>query len=76
MTNKEMVINVLNEYGCMNSFQIKGAVYRAYGENITPQTAAGTLRPLISQGFAASSKDANNKTIYWLTDYGKEKLIK
>lgn len=76
MTNKEMVVNVLNKYGCMNSFQIKGAIYREYGVTITPQSAAGVLRPLIGYGWAANSKDGSNKTIYWLTDAGKEKLFK
>ena len=76
MTNKEMVINVLNEFGCMNSFQIKGAVYRKFGATITPQTAAGVLRPLIGYGYAANSKDGYGKAIYWLTEAGKEKLFK
>ena len=76
MTNKEMVTNVLNEYGCMTSCQIKGAVFRKYGAIITPQTAAGVLRPLIGYGWAANSKDGSGKTIYWLTEMGKEKLFK
>lgn len=74
MTNREMIVSVLNEYGCMNSFQIKGAVYRKFGVTITPQSAAGALRPLIGQGLAANSKDGSGKTIYWITEFGKEKL--
>ena len=76
MTNKEMIANVLINFSCMSSSQIKGAVYRKYNVIITPQTAAGVLRPLIGYGWAASSKDGNNKTIYWLTNEGKEKLFK
>lgn len=76
MTNKEMVISVLNDHGCQDGFQIKGSVYRKFGASITPQTAAGVLRPLISAGYAAKGTNpSNGKMVYWLTDFGKEKLI-
>ena len=77
MTNKEMIIDVLKDCGCQNSTQIKGAIYRKFGENISPQSISGNLRTLISIGYAAKSPDpTNNKMVYWLTDYGKEKLGK
>ena len=77
MTTKEMVISVLNDHGCQNGFQIKGAVYRKFGESISPQTAAGVIRPLVAAGYAGKSPSpTDGKMVYWLTDYGKEKLIK
>lgn len=77
MTNKEMVINVLKDGGCANGFQIKGLVYRKYGAEISAQTAAGIMRPLIAQGMAAKSPDPlNGKMVYWLTEYGKKELFK
>ena len=75
MTNKEMVISVLNDCGCQTGFQIKGAVYRKFGVSISPQTAAGVMRPLIAAGMAAKSPNpADGKMVYWLTDYGKKVL--
>ena len=75
LTNKEMIIDVLNDYSCQSGYQIKGMVYRKYGVHITPQTAAGVLRPLIKDNFAAKSYNPmNGTTVYWLTDAGKEKF--
>ena len=76
MTNKEMVIGVLNEYGAMTSKQISTCINRKFGVSVSPAQAAGTLRPLVGRSEAATSKDAYGKTVYWLTDYGKEVLIK
>ncbi len=74
MTNKEMIISVLKDFDCMNSVQIKGAIYRKFGESISPQSISGTMRPLISAGYAGKSPDSSGKMVYWLSDFGKEKL--
>ena len=77
MTKKEMVVSVLNDHGCQNSYQIKGAVYRKFGETISPQTASGVMRGLVSAGYAGKSTNpSDGKMVYWLTDYGKEQLFK
>lgn len=77
MTNKEMVISVLNDHGGQDGFQIKGSVYRKFGASITSNSAAGIMRPLIAAGYAGKSPNpANGKMVYWLTPLGKEKLIK
>ena len=77
MTNKEMILNVMKGGICATGFQIKGLVYREYGAEISPQSAAGVMRPLVAQGMAAKSPDPiSGKMVYWLTDYGKEHLFK
>ena len=77
MTNKEMVISVLNDHSCQTGFQIKGSVFRKFGIRITPQTAAGVMRPLVAAGYAGKSPNpVDGKMVYWLTDYGKERLFK
>lgn len=77
MTNKDMIISVLNDHGCQNSFQIKGMVYRKFGVTISSQTAASAMRPLITAGYANKCPDpTSGKMVYWLTDYGKEQLFK
>ena len=77
MTNKEMILSVLKDGTCASGFQIKGLVYRKYGAEISPQAAAGVMRPLVAQGMAGKSPDPySGKMVYWLTDYGKEHLFK
>lgn len=77
MTNKEMIISVLNDHGCQTGFQIKGSVFRKFGVSISPNAASGVMRPLIAAGYAGKYPDpASGKMAYWLTDLGKEKLIK
>lgn len=65
-TNKEMVVEVLAEYGAMTSRQIAVQVNNKIGVVLTPAQVAGALRPLVAQGKAANSKDAKGKTVYWL----------
>ena len=66
MTIKDMVYDVLQEKGTLSAFEIKGFVYRKYGENISTQSAAGLLRGLVNQGKVARSRDGNNRTVYWI----------
>lgn len=73
MTNKEMVIEALKAYGCSNSFQIKGIIHRMFNEEISTNSISGILRPLYSKGYVNKS-NATGKTVYWLTDWGKEQL--
>ena len=37
-----------------------------------PAQAAGAIRPLVKAGWAGSSQDDKNTTIYWLTEEGKK----
>lgn len=74
MTNKELVVEALNTYGAMTSRQIAVQVNNKKGVVLTPAQVAGALRPLVAKGIAANSKDSHNKTVYWITEYGKETL--
>ena len=76
MTNKELVVDVLNTYGAMTSRQIAVQINNVHGVVLTPAQVAGALRPLAARGMAANSKDAHNKSVYWLTDFGKKELVK
>jgi hypothetical protein len=66
MTNKKMVVEVLQNYGAMTSRQVAVQIFNKYGASITPAQVAGVLRPLIVKGEAANSKDERNQTRYWL----------
>jgi DNA-binding PadR family transcriptional regulator len=76
MTNKKMVVEVLNTYGAMTSRQIAIQINNKMGVVLTPAQVAGALRPLAAKGMTANSKDAHGKSVYWLTDYGKQELFK
>ena len=65
-TNREMVVEMLTEYGAMTSRQIAVQINNKMGVVLTPAQVAGALRPLVATGKAASSKDTHGKTIYWL----------
>lgn len=74
-TNKEMIIEVLDTYGAMTSHQIAVQINNKMGVVLTPAQVAGALRPLIARGEAANSKNAYGKTVYWITDFGKNQCI-
>ena len=76
MTNKDLVIDVLNTYGAMTSRQIAVQINNIHGVVLTPAQVAGATRPLTAKGMTANSKDAHGKSVYWLTDYGKHELLK
>ena len=67
MTNKDVIIKVLNEHPCLTAMEVRQFAKRLYNYDITPQAVAGAMRPLIAAGLAASDKHpSNGKTIYWL----------
>ena len=67
MTNKDVVIKVLNEHPCLTAMEVRQFAKRLYKYDITPQAVAGTMKPLIAAGLAASDKHpSNGKTVYWI----------
>ena len=67
MTNKDVIIKVLNERPCLTAMEVRQFAKRLYNYDITPQAVAGAMRPLIAAGLAASDKHPDNgKTVYWL----------
>lgn len=65
MEKKNLVKEVLNTYGCSTSKEIANLIYRNYNVQITPAQVAGIIRPMITHGEAASSKNDKNVTVYW-----------
>ena len=67
MTNKDVVINVLNEHPCLTAMEVRQFAKRLCDYDITPQAVAGAMKPLIAAGLAASDKHpSNGKTVYWI----------
>lgn len=67
MTNKEMVVNILQEHACLTSTEIKNFIKRTYNITLSPQTVSATLRPLLNNAEARKAPNANGKMVYWLT---------
>jgi hypothetical protein len=65
MTNKEMVSEILGKYGAMTSKQIAVQLNVKMGVTLTPAQVAGALRPMITKGEVASSKDDRGAMRYW-----------
>ena len=61
-----MVIKILKESGTLTAKQISAFAKRKHNFDITPQSASGVKRYLVSNGMAGSSKDENNQTRYLL----------
>ena len=67
MTNKDVVIKVLNEHTCLTAMEVRQFAKRLCDYDITPQAVAGVMKPLIAAGLAASDKHpSNGKTVYWI----------
>ena len=67
MTNKDVVIKVLNEHPCLTAMEVRQFAKRLCDYDITSQAVAGTMKPLIAAGLAASDKHpSNGKTVYWI----------
>lgn len=67
MTNKDVVIKVLNEHPCLTAMEVRQFAKRLCNYDITSQAVAGTMKPLIAAGLAASGvRPDNGKTVYWL----------
>lgn len=66
MESKKMIVEILNKYGCSSSRQIMNLILRDFNVRLTPAQISGVLRPMITKGAAASSKDAYNTTVYWV----------
>jgi hypothetical protein len=66
MEKSEMVLEVLKTTGCLTANEIKGFVYRKFGESISPNSAAAAVRSLIKVGKAGVSQNEKGQKVYWL----------
>lgn len=71
---KNVIIEILMEYGCATALQIVGLANRKHNVVMTPSQVSAVLRPMVAKAEAASGKDVKGTTAYWLTDTFKEEL--
>lgn len=74
---KEMAVKILKAHSCLTATELKGFIYRTFGENLSPNSISGNLRALVSAGWVGKSPSpTNGKTVYWLTDFGEDHFAK
>ena len=74
---KNMAVEILKAHSCLTANELKGFIFRTFGENLSPNSISGNMRALVSAGWVGKSQSPNNgKTVYWLTEYGEEHFVK
>lgn len=66
MERYEVITSLLTKYSALTAREISAFARRDFGFEITPSSASGLMRTLISRGKAATSKDTKNHSVYWL----------
>lgn len=64
---QKAVIGIYSTYGCMSAKQASGFIKRKMDLTISASAVSGIMRALYTRGYAGSSKNEKNTTIYWLT---------
>lgn len=62
----QLIKETLEKYSCATCKQLAFLIKRDCGESYTPQSISAVLRSFKAKGLAASSKDVNGNTVYWM----------
>lgn len=69
----KLAYNVLVQYGCQTSAQVKTCMNRMYDDSYSTGSIGASLRKMAQKGVAASSENERGQKVYWITDFGKER---
>ena len=72
----KMVRRALYDHGCQTSHQLKTYSNRMYDEDYSVGSIGAALRKLTTKGMAAYSENEKGQKVYWLTDFGREAIMK
>ena len=72
----KMVRKALLQHGCQTSNQLRTYSNRVYGENYSGGSIGAALRKLVAKGYGAYSENEKGQKVYWLTDFGREAIMK
>ena len=64
---RKAVIGIYSTYGRMSAEQASCFIKRKMDLTISASAVSGIMRALFAKGYAGSSKNEKNTTIYWLT---------
>ena len=70
----KLTYKVLAQYGCQSSKQVATCMNRLYNESYSTNSIGASLRKMAQKGVAASSENEHGQKVYWLTEYGKERV--
>lgn len=72
----KMVRRALSDHGCQTSHQLKTYSNRMYDEDYSVGSIGAALRKLTAKGMAAYSENEKGQKVYWLTDFGRDTIVK
>lgn len=72
----KMVRKALLQHGCQTSHQLKTYSNRMYDEDYSVGSIGAALRKLVAKGYGAYSENERGQKVYWLTEFGREAIMK
>ena len=72
----KMVRRALREHGCQTAKQLRTFSNRVYDEDYSVGSIGAALRKLVVKGYGAYSDNEKGQKVYWLTDFGREAIMK
>ena len=72
----KMVRRALSDHGCQTSHQLKTYSNRVFDEDYSVGSIGAALRKLVAKGYGAYSENEKGQKVYWLTDFGREAIMK
>ena len=70
----KLTYKVLAQYGCQSSKQVQASMARLYEEAYSTGSIGASLRKMVQKGVAASSENERGQKVYWITNFGKERV--
>ena len=72
----KMVRKALLQHGCQTSHQLKTYPNRVFDEDYSVGSIGAALRKLVAKGYGAYSENEKGQKVYWLTEFGREAIMK
>ena len=72
----KMVRKALLQHGCQTSHQLKTYSNRVFDEDYSVGSIGAALRKLVQKEYGAYSENEKGQKVYWLTEFGREALMK
>ena len=72
----KMVRKALLQHGCQTSHQLHTYSNRVLDEDYSVGSIGAALRKLVEKGYGAYSENERGQKVYWLTDFGRDAIMK
>ena len=72
----KMVRRALLANGCQTSHQLHTYSNRVFDEDYSVGSIGAALRKLVAKGMAAHSENEKGQKVYWLTEFGRDVIMK